>query len=381
MHDTAREQAVTGPRRVLLVEDDADLREALCEALTDSGLHVISAIDGSEGLLRLREARPDVVVLDLMMPKLDGWQFRVAQRNDPMLATTPVVVISASNSPTAAAVDADLYLRKPLDAETLRRAIDEAYAVHAKRQEPTKIAQDDRLATLGTLAAGLAHEINNPLTYVLLQLGQVVRLLPELATDDNRGRVQHLDGLARAALEGADRIRGIMAGIRTFSRVGDAALRPVDVRVPIDAALKLVANELRHRARLVKQYDDAPLVMANEGRLGQVFLNLLANAVQALPEGDVAGNELRVTAKANEAGDLVVEISDTGAGIPAHVIGRIFEPYFSTKAAGQGTGLGLSISQSIIASLGGTIAVTSEIGRGATFEIMLPAFKPERAPC
>jgi signal transduction histidine kinase len=274
-----------------------------------------------------------------------------------------------------------LYLRKPIDAETLRSAIDEACALHEKRLEPARIAQTDRLATLGTLAAGLAHEINNPLTYVLLQIGQLVRMLPELATEDNRARVQQLDGLARRAFEGAERIRGIMTGIRTFSRVDDAAMKPVDVRVPIDAALKLVANELRHRAQLVKRYKDPPRVMANEGRLGQVFLNLFANAVHALPEGAVDDNVLRVTADSDEAGDLVVEISDTGEGIPSHVIGRIFEPYFTTKPAAQGTGLGLSISQSIIASLGGTIAVTSEVARGATFRIVLPALKPEHVPC
>src|SRR5262249_48882765 len=102
--------------RVLLVEDDADLRDALCDALADPGHHVVTAVDGAEGLRRLREDRPDVVVLDLMMPKLDGWQFRVAQREDPMIAATPVIAISASSSATAAAVDADLFLRKPLDA-------------------------------------------------------------------------------------------------------------------------------------------------------------------------------------------------------------------------------------------------------------------------
>ncbi len=359
--------------RVLLVEDDADLREALSEALTERGLTVVCAVDGQDGLRQLRDAHPDVVVLDLMMPKLDGWQFRVQQRRDPMLAATPVVVISASNSPAAAAVDADLYLRKPLDADMLRDAIDQVVRLNAKRLEPAEIAQADRLATLGTLAAGLAHEINNPLTYVLLQLGQVARWLPELATDHNRARVQQLEGLARAALEGAERIRQLMIGIRTFSRVDMESIKPIDIRVPIDAALKLVANELRHRARLIKDYDDPPAILANEGRLGQVFLNLFANAVQALPEGAAHEHELRVHAFGDDqTGDLVVEISDTGEGIPEHVLDRVFEPYFSTKPAGQGTGLGLSISHSIISELGGKISVTSEIGHGTTFRIVLP---------
>ncbi len=360
-------------RRILLVEDDADLREALGDALEESGHTVISAVDGADGLRQMRACRPDVVVLDLMMPKLDGWQFRVAQRSDPTLAATPVVVISASNSPTAAAVDADLYLKKPLDAMTLIHAIDDVINANARRLEPARVAQTERLAALGTLAAGLAHEINNPLTYVLLQLAQVARLLPSLATDDNRRRVDQIDALVRGSLEGAERIRGIMTGIRTFSRSDDVGVKRIDVRVVLDAALKLVGNEIMHRARLIRNYTDPPMVMANEGRLGQVFLNLITNALQAIPEGDAQAHEIRVSAFADDAGDLVVEIADTGTGVPPHLLGRIFEPYFSTKPIGQGTGLGLSISHTIITALDGKITVASEVDRGTTFRIVLPA--------
>jgi signal transduction histidine kinase len=361
------------PRRILLIEDDADLREALSDALEFSGHTVVSAVDGDDGLRQMREHKPDVVVLDLMMPKLDGWQFRVAQRNDPNLAETPVVVMSASSSPTAAAVDADLYLRKPLDAKTVLQAIEDVINSRTRRQEGAKIAQTERLAALGTLAAGLAHEINNPLTYVLLQLAQAVRLLPTLVTDENRARVEQIEMLVRGSLEGAERIRSIMSGMRTFSRSDDGASRRIDVRVPLDAAIKLVGNEIRHRARLIRTYDDPPSVVANEGRLGQVFLNILTNAVHAIPEGNAGKNEIRVTARANEAGSLVVEIADTGCGIPAHLLPRIFEPYFSTKPIGQGTGLGLSISHSIITSFTGTMAVDSEVDRGTTFTIEIPA--------
>ena len=359
------------------MEDDADLREAVCDALTDVGYDVRTALDGSDGLCKLREWRPDVVVLDLMMPKLDGWQFRVEQRKDPILAGIPVVAISASGNATAAAIDADAFLRKPLDADVLCRAIDEVVAARIRWQDPAKIAEADRLATLGTLAAGLAHEINNPLTYVLIQLSHVVRLLPDLATDGNRSTVDHIQDLARGALDGAERIREIMKGIRTFSRIDTQTMKPVDVRVPIDAALKLVANELRHRAKLVKQVEDLPIVMGNEGRLGQVFLNLFTNAIHAFPENAPHEHELRVTAGREAAGDLVVEVADTGCGIAPHALPHVFEPYFSTKPIGQGTGLGLSISRNIIASHGGRIEVTSELGRGSTFRIVLPAHHRE----
>jgi signal transduction histidine kinase len=316
-----------------------------------------------------------------MMPRLDGWQFRLAQRSDPMLAATPVVAISASNSATAAAIDADLYLKKPLDAKTLLHAIDDVINANARRLEPAQLAQTERLAALGTLAAGLAHEINNPLTYVLLQLAQATRLLSTLMSDEDRARIGQLEGLVRGSMEGAERIRGIMTGIRAFSRSDDISMKPVDVRVPLDAALKLVMNEIRYRARLVKNYTDPPLVMANEGRLGQAFLNLIINAVQAISEGNAQEHEIRVSVGSDEAGDLVVELADTGEGIPPHLLGRIFEPYFSTKPIGQGTGLGLSISHTIINSFHGQITAVSEVGRGTTFRIVLPAIPPEKAPC
>lgn len=367
------------PLRVLLVEDDADLRDAMCDALAYVGYDVLTAIDGSDGLRKLLESRPDVVVLDLMMPKLDGWQFRVEQRKDPVLAGIPVVAISASGNATAAAIDADAFLRKPLDADVLCRAIEEVVAARNRGQDPAKIAEADRLATLGTLAAGLAHEINNPLTYVLIQLAHVVRLLPDLATDGTRTAVARIQDLARGALDGAERIRDIMTGIRTFSRIDTQTMKPVDVRVPIEAAIKLVSNELKHRAKLVKSVEDPPLVMGNEGRLGQVFLNLFTNAVHAFPESSPQENELRVTAGRDAAGDLVVEVADTGCGIAPHALPHVFEPYFSTKPIGQGTGLGLSISRNIIASHGGSIEVTSEPGRGSTFRIILPSQHREAA--
>jgi signal transduction histidine kinase len=131
-------------------------------------------------------------------------------------------------------------------------------------------------------------------------------------------------------------------------------------------------NQIRHRAQVKAHYPDPFIVMANEGQLGQVFLNLLTNAAQAIPEGDVDAHEICVSASTDDD-KVVVEISDTGTGIPSHHLGRIFEPFFSTKPAGQGTGLGLSISHNIISAFGGKIAVTSQAGRGSTFRVQLPA--------
>src|SRR5690242_5075696 len=146
----------TPPRRILLVEDDGELQDAIRDALSARGMDVTTVDDGREGLERMKQLRPDVVVLDLMMPVMDGWQFRVEQKRDPELARTPVIAISASQSPTAAAVDADAYLQKPCSADALVHAIDDVLEARKRRREPVAAAQADRMAALGTLAAGVA---------------------------------------------------------------------------------------------------------------------------------------------------------------------------------------------------------------------------------
>jgi signal transduction histidine kinase len=357
---------------VLLVEDDADLREAMADALITYGLDVTAVDDGREGLRLMRLVHPDVVVLDLMMPVMDGWQFRIEQRRDPAIADTPVVVLSASHSPTAAAVDADLFLAKPCTAATLVGAIDEVLAVRRRRAEPAKQAQADRMAALGTLAAGVVHEINNPLTYVLLHLGQAQRMVRGLGDNPSPERVAQISGLLGTAVEGAERIRDITRGVRTFSRVEEHAGGAIDVRAPLAAALDLVATDLRYRARLERVDRGVPYVKADEGRLAQVFLNLLTNAVQALPEAAADQHLIRVTTSTDDAGRAVVEVSDSGKGIAPHDLPHIFEPFFTTKPVGEGTGLGLSISHGIVRGYGGEMEVETEIGAGTTFRVVLP---------
>ena len=363
-------------RTVLLIEDDGELREAMAEALAARGLEVLVAGDGREGLRQMRDRHPDVVVLDLMMPGMDGWQFRIQQRLEPGLAETPIVALSASHSPAAAAIDADRFLQKPCSADVIVDAIEEVLAIRRRRAEPARLAQSDRMAALGTLAAGVVHEINNPLTYVLLHLASAIRGLDTLRTDDNADKIDQLQAILTSAQQGTERIREITRGIRSFSRVDPSQQTTLDVREPLNAALGLIANDLRHRARLVRSDREVPFVHANEGGLAQVFLNLLSNAVQALPEAAADSHEIRVSTSTDAKGRAVVEISDTGHGIPPHALPHIFEPFFTTKPIGEGTGLGLSISHGIVRALGGEIEVTSEPGRGAAFRVVLPAAMP-----
>lgn len=254
------------------------------------------------------------------------------------------------------------------------------FSIIARDVTDQKLREDelmltDRLVSLGTLAAGIAHEINNPLAAVLgnIQLTQeYLRSVSELATGDV------LQGLDDARV-GADRIRQIVDDLRLFSRADQDRRQVLDVHQVLDSVARMAWMHIRHRARLVKDYGTAPEVWANESRLSQVFLNLLVNAAQAIPEGDAARNEIRITTQATPDGGAAVHVKDTGTGMSADTQRRLFTPFFTTKPLGMGTGLGLAICKRIVSSLGGSIAVESELGRGTTISVVLPPL-PEAAP-
>jgi len=233
-----------------------------------------------------------------------------------------------------------------------------------------KLRLAERLTSLGTMAAGVAHEINNPLAFVLANLNVVKNELAQLPPVPGVDLVDLRDAVAEA-LEGAERVRQIVVGLKPFARVDEHQRGPCDVARIVEASLNMAKNELRHRARVVKELRPVAPVFANEARLGQVFLNLLVNAAQAMPDGRAAENLVTVTTR-EEGEQVVVAISDTGNGIPADVLPRIFDPFFSTKQIGEGTGLGLFISQGIVKDAGGLISVTSTPGTGTTFEVRLP---------
>jgi PAS domain S-box-containing protein len=254
-----------------------------------------------------------------------------------------------------------------------------------RKQMQARLLLADRMVSVGTLAAGVAHEINNPLAYVMTNLEMVgARRLPPIVARlrelDSPGAPELADEVVRAiamidvAREGSERMRDIVRDLRTFTRAADEEKRAsVDVRRVLDASINLAWNEIRHRARLVKEYDDVPPIVANEARLGQVFLNLLVNAAQALQVGGASENVIRVATSTDRAGHVIVEVGDTGPGIPEEILDRIFDPFFTTKPVGVGTGLGLWICQGIVTSLGGHISAESPPGAGATFRVALPS--------
>ncbi|AGC41556.1 sensory box histidine kinase/response regulator [Myxococcus stipitatus DSM 14675] len=260
--------------------------------------------------------------------------------------------------------------------------------VTEQRQLQARLTLADRLASVGTLAAGIAHEINNPLAFVLSNLSflsdEFRRHLPpgegaaalqaRLRGEPDLGE---WDDVLHEACEGAERVRQIVRQLKTFSRPDEERVSPLDVHTVLESVAMMAANEIRHRAQLRREYGDIPPVMANEGKLSQVFLNLVVNAAQAIPEGSAHRHEIRLATRRDGRSRVVVEVQDTGVGIPREVIDRIFDPFFTTKPVGVGTGLGLSICHSIIHGLGGEITVDSELGKGTTFRVALPTMEPD----
>ncbi len=222
--------------------------------------------------------------------------------------------------------------------------------------------------SIGMLAAGVAHEVNNPLAYVLNNVEIAMRLLAPLGEATRSGR----EALG-VALEGVDRIRTIVRDLLALSRVDDMAVGPVDLVAVVDSTLALARKEIAERAELVYAYEPVPLARGTVARVGQVVLNLVANALEALPADARGTNVLRVTVRPSCAGGAVVEITDNGIGILPEHAPQIFDPFFTTKAPGRGTGLGLAISQRLVAEMGGELSFESTVNRGTTFRMTLPA--------
>jgi signal transduction histidine kinase len=228
----------------------------------------------------------------------------------------------------------------------------------------------ERMASLGTLAGGIAHEINNPLSYILGNL----RLVCEALTvhGEQPEQIQEARILADEALQGAERVRRIVRDLLAFARPSTQTTA-LDLHRVMDLAVSIATSRIRFHARLVKDYGQIPYVKGDELRLSQLLLNLLINAAQAIPDGKPEDHQIRVATTLDRPGRVRIEVSDTGCGIAPDIRSRVFEPFFSTKPHGNGTGLGLSICHGIVTSLEGEITFESELGKGTTFRVLLPA--------
>jgi PAS domain S-box-containing protein len=230
----------------------------------------------------------------------------------------------------------------------------------------------DRLASVGTLAAGVAHEINNPLTYVIANLSYAATVMEELKQEKPFSTdLEDFEEALIEAKEGAERVKSIVQDLKTFARTDTDSIGILDVNSVLESSLKMVANEIRHSAGLSLELNNVPAVLGNESKLGQVFINLLVNAVQALPEGKALSNQIGITTKCEDK-SVVVTVSDTGCGMSEETLSHAFDPFYTTKQVGVGTGLGLCICHNIVNAMGGAIRIESRKNRGTSVFVQLP---------
>jgi len=368
--------------RVLAVEDTTADFDLLVRSLTRSGYQVDALrVDTAEAMRAALASRQwDIVFSDWSMPSFNAMDALSIVHQSGI--DVPLLIVSGTVNEETAVEALRAGARDFLSKDRLARlgpAVERELREAVTRRERNKMREQlliaDRMASVGLVAAGIAHEINNPLAAVIANLDLALedfdRLMLTLrdATPLDDLRQELVD-----AREAADHVHKIVRDLRVFSRNEPERTGPVDLCKVLDSTLRMLSNEIRHRARVVKEIEDVPAIRANEARIGQVFLNLLANAAQAIPEGRAAQNEIRVGL--SMAGARVrVSIGDTGPGIPPAVMRTLFTPFVTTKPVGQGTGLGLSICHRLVTELQGEITVDTQVGVGTTFVVDLPVGK------
>ena len=269
------------------------------------------------------------------------------------------------------------------EAGSLAAAHSAAHDKSGERRLASNRVQADHLAGVGLLAEGLAHEINNPLAYALYNMESVTDDVARIESlcaagagvESIRKCLENLVDVREcldAAVDGMRRVRELVQDLETFSSAHSERLVPLDLRQVIDSALRLSNAECRHRARVVTDFQDTPLVLGNPSRLAQVFLDLIVNAAHAIPEGRQADNEIRVVLS-TDGEHVTVEVRDTGTGIPPEQLERVFAPFSTTKPIGVGSGLGLGVCHNVVSAHGGSIEVESTPGQGSSFKVRLPA--------
>jgi two-component system NtrC family sensor kinase len=388
--------------QVLIADDDPVSRRLLQSYLQKCGYEVTTAQNGSEAWSLFLGTAFAIVITDWMMPEVDGLELirriRSVRRPGYVHATLLTAKDQMEDLVEGMEAGADDFLTKPFDKDELRVRLraaerlvkleqDLAEQNQILRETQAALVQTEKLASLGRLAAGVAHEINNPVAYVTNNIAVIRRDTQaaltaldayrqgdaaEAAKLEKMADIDYLrENFARTCdktLEGLQRVRDIVRNLRDFARLDEAEFKEADLNSALKSTIEMVQHQIKEKSiRLETKFGSLPSVLCHPGKINQVFLNLLVNAIQACSRGGVVATRTLV-----EPDRVVVEVVDNGCGIsPEHKL-RLFEPFFTTKPIGQGTGLGLSVSFGIVRDHGGAIDVESEVGCGSTFRVRLP---------
>ncbi|MCK4486003.1 MAG: response regulator [Desulfobacterales bacterium] len=399
--------------KVLIAEDNVVSQNTMKKILEKWGHEVITAKDGREAWQLLQENHIRIVITDWMMPEMDGPTLCRKIRTAKLPNYVYLILLTAKdkkeNLVSGFSSGADDFVTKPVNANELRARVKAGERI-VKLEENLKksqaqLLQSEKMASIGQLAAGVAHEINNPTGFVSSNLktlsdyqNDISTLIKEyrsLSADlketmataeypvpisEQLKRIADLEAevdidfvlndisdLVKESQEGTERIKKIVLDLKDFAHPGEQKLKYADINRNLDSTLNVVWNELKYKATVTKDYGDLPEVQCYPQQLNQVFVNLLVNGAQAIEKQ----GEINITTRALD-GKVEIKISDTGSGIPEGNLSKIFDPFFTTKEVGKGTGLGLNVAYNIIKKHKGVIDVESTLGKGTTFTIRIP---------
>jgi len=407
--------------RILIVDDQTANLQVLATVLEFAGYANVSCLSDSRTILQIvREFQPDLILLDLHMPHVDGLgamdQLATVIPKDDYL---PILILTGDNTSEAKekalSHGAHDFLSKPLNRTEVQLRVKnllqtrhlhlELKAQNASLEhnlgERTKLAEElgrtnqklrqtqahlvhsEKMAGLGQLVAGIAHEINNPLAFVINNIFIVQETLGKLATEGVEGselpvaasaKVGKMQARINDAHEGAARVKELVSKLRTFSRLDEGTVKTINIHESIESVLLFLRHKMEGRIEVERRYGDVEMVTCLAGELNQVLMNIVANAIDAI---DGPGRITLVTGQQN--GDFVIRVRDTGKGIPEGIRNRIFEPFFTTKPIGQGTGLGLAISYGIIKAHQGSMEFSTKTGEGTEFTLKIPVAMGSKA--